>query len=113
MSKGIKVQPSRFAALNLDSDSDSDVSGGGGWIEVAKGTRQKGKEGDAATRTAVRQHRDGAQGDKSLSKSAKKRARKKRSQQSSSEVSVTHRAILYTVFSKVYICVFHASVVCS
>ena len=78
------MQPSRFSALNIDSDSDSDASGSG-WIEIAKGTRQKGKEGEAAT--AGRQHRDGAQGHKPLSKSAKKRARKKRNQQSSSEVS--------------------------
>lgn len=89
LSKGIKVQPSRFSALNIDSDSDSDVSGGG-WIEVAKGTRSKG---DAATRTAARQHRNGAQADKPLSKSAKKRARKKRSQQNTSEVNFEHRVI--------------------
>ena len=85
LAKGIKVQPSRFSALNIDSDSDSEVSGGE-WLEVAgKGSKSKGKDGAAQA-----QHREAVSGNRPLSKSAKKRARKKRNQQSSSsEVSIT------------------------
>ena len=83
-SKGIKVQPSRFAALNLDSDSESDASGNE-WFEVATSSKSTGKtkgRGGAAT-----QSKNGPTGDRPLSKSAKKRARKKRNQHSSSEVN--------------------------
>ena len=81
IAKGIKVQPSRFSALNIDSNSDSEGSGGE-WCEVVgKGPKSKGKEGAAQP-----QQRDAAAGFRPLSKSAKKRARKKRNQQSSSEV---------------------------
>jgi hypothetical protein len=80
----IKVQPSRFAALNLDSDSDSGDSGNE-WFEVVGGkatSKPKGKEGGS---NAPQEHKDGPSGGRSLSKSAKKRARRKRNQQSLSE----------------------------
>ena len=83
LAKGIKVQPSRFAALNIDdSDSESEASGGE-WFEVV-GKAPKSKGG------AQQQHRDGATGARPLSKSAKKRARKKKNQRSSSEVGLQH-----------------------
>ncbi|CAI8051840.1 hypothetical protein GBAR_LOCUS28376 [Geodia barretti] len=80
LAKGIKVQPSRFSALNIDSDSDSEVSGVE-WLEVVgKGSKSKGKDGAAQA-----QHREAVSGNRPLSKSAKKRARKKRNQQSESK----------------------------
>lgn len=79
LSKGIKVQPSRFAALNLDSDSDSDASGNE-WLEVVSSSKTTGKTSRGAAAT---QSKNGPAGDRPLSKSAKKRARKKRNQQSS------------------------------
>ena len=91
LAKGIAVQPSRFSALNIESDSDSDPSDNN-WFEVVsggKGAKSKGKAaGDAAARahTQQQQNKDGPAGARPLSKSAKKRARKKRNQQSSSEV---------------------------
>lgn len=80
-SKGIKVQPSRFAALNLDSDSESDASGNE-WFEVATSSKSTGK-----TKGRGAAAKNGSAGDRPLSKSAKKRARKKRNQPSSSEVN--------------------------
>lgn len=82
--KGIKVQPSRYSALSLDTDSDSDASGDDGWWEVAGGgktNKPKVKGGSGPGQ----QHKDGPPGAKPLSKNAKKRARKKKNQQSSSE----------------------------
>lgn len=95
LSKGIKVQPSRFAALNLDSDSESDASGNE-WFEVVSSSSSKAT-GTAKTRGAApTQPKEGQAGDRPLSKSAKKRARKKRSQLSSSEVNMIH---VVSVFS--------------
>lgn len=79
LAKGIKVQPSRFSALNIDSDSDSEASAGD-WFEVV-GKAPKSKSKDAGTK---QQTREVPGATRPLSKSAKKRARKKRNQQSSS-----------------------------
>lgn len=86
--KGITVQPSRFAALNIDSDSDSDTSGNE-WFEVVSG-KATSKTNKGGSSDVQQQHKDGPSGGKPLSKSAKKRARRKRNQQSSSsEVILT------------------------
>ena len=76
---GIKVQPSRFAALRVDSDPDSEDE----WMEVMVGGKVKGKarSGGAAGQ------KQGADGAKPLSKSAKKRARRKKNQRGAAEVS--------------------------
>ena len=84
--KGIKVQPSRFAALQLESDSESgeDDPFEVEWHQV--GGKSKSKGGAPPS-----QQKDGPPGARQLSKSAKKRARKKRNQQSTSEVSFHSR----------------------
>ena len=81
--KGIKVQPSRFAALNIDSDTDSDASGDE-WFEVVSGKATSKTKSKGSSSDAQQQLKDGPSGGKPLSKSAKKRARRKRNQQSSS-----------------------------
>ena len=83
---GIKVQPSRFAALKLDSDSESEEEE---WREVVGKSKGRGKG-------VQKPSPDGA---KPLSKSAKKRARKKRNQRSASEV---RRTLQYNFSSRVH-----------
>lgn len=94
--KGITAQPSRFAALNLDSESESDGSGDE-WLVVS------GNKGTNKTKSNVgapAQQKDDPAGARPLSKSAKKRARKKRNQQNLSEVSVKcHKVGNYSYMS--------------
>ena len=77
VSKGIDVQKSRFAALALETSSESEEEiAGGDWQTIKKHAggkqgAQKGKGGAQST---------GQEGDRPLSKNAKKRARKKRQQ---------------------------------
>lgn len=78
---GIKVEQSRFAALKVDSgpESDEDVSE---WHQVGGKQKSRGKNGNPG-------QTEDSSAPRPISKSAKKRARKKRNQQSASEVSCT------------------------
>ena len=74
-------QASRFALLATHSDSGEDEE----WQEVTKskgGAKGKG-DGDAAVGSAAGSKLSGAGGEKQLSKSAKKRAARKRKNQKS------------------------------
>ncbi len=95
VSMGIKVQPSRFAALQVDSGPDSGGEEGGKeeWKKVPKGGgKGKGmKHGPAS---------GGGGGDGGMSKSAKKRARKKKNHLSaSSEVQTAAITLSHLVMS--------------
>ena len=82
------MQPSRFAAIALDSDSDSEKESG--WHQVPQGKNKNGAKSARGRGQGGKQEAlpTGAAGDegKGLSKNAKKRARKKRNQSSSAEV---------------------------
>ena len=89
VSTGLTVQPSRFAAIALDSDSDSEKESA--WHQVPRGKDKSGAKGARGGSHGGEKQAAlpvGAAGDegKVLSKSAKKRARKKRNQSSSAEV---------------------------
>ena len=74
--KGLDVQKSRFAALSLDHDSESEEDGGvTEWQPAPTRSRGPPKKGQD----------QGGEECKVLSKSAKKRARKKRNKSVSSD----------------------------
>ena len=80
--KGMTVQPSRFAVLSLGDQSDSEEEGSLWQVAQPKVKR-------AIKNNPAQQQDDG----KSLSKNAKKRARKKRNKSTSSDnaaVSLKH-----------------------
>ncbi len=79
--KGLKVQKSRFAALSLDQDSDEEEGSQAEWQQVAP------KSADPPKRTAQGGQSHSEEG-KTLSKSAKKRARKRRNKSTSSDRDV-------------------------
>ena len=76
---GISVQKSKFAALAIDSLSDNDSEDDTKWTQVKSvPAKQKTK--------AKPKEAEGKDGEKPLSKNAKKRAAKKKRQQNLSEV---------------------------
>ncbi len=93
-SMGIKVQPSRFAILKVESESESGEEEGGGveWMKVPKAVRKK--SGGSQKEQGVGPGSGGG-GEVTMSKNAKKRARKKRNQQKAlSEVPTNHITVL-------------------
>lgn len=92
-SKGLEVQKSRFAALALETSSESEEERGGGeWETVKKASHKAG-----GAKQTQKKLGDGHEGEsKPLSKNAKKRARKKRQQQTQ-VVSEVHNLVNWMV----------------
>ena len=84
--KGLNVQKSRFAALSLDQDSDEEDSSEAQWQVVAPPKSKSSASHKKASSHGGQTHIEEG---KTLSKSAKKRARKKRNKSTSSDRDVS------------------------
>ena len=82
--KGLNVQKSRFAVLSLDQDSDEEEGSETQWQQVAPSRSKAAPPKKGANHGGQGHSEEG----KTLSKSAKKRARKKRNKSTSSDRDV-------------------------
>ena len=88
---GISVQKSKFAALAIDSLSDDDSDDDAKWTQV--------KPAPAKQKTNTKpKEAGGKDGEKPLSKNAKKRAAKKKRQQNLSEVRLHFLWLSFEIF---------------
>ena len=88
--KGLTVQKSRFAALSLDQDSDEEEGSETQWQQVAPSKPKSAPPKKGVSHGGQGHNEEG----RTLSKSAKKRARKKRNKSTSSDRDVREHSCL-------------------